>query len=147
MKRIWVIAAACLALAGCAAETPRPDFRAALDAHLAAIQARDLDAFKATLTSDATLYTIFPNGEALTTTADAVLLHESWFKEKNWQWHGEVVRLIEGADMATALLKYEYRDMPEGEPRSAWLALVFKLEDGEWRLVHDQNTRIENGEG
>lgn len=142
-----MIALASLAIVSCTRETPRPDFRTALDAHLAAIQARDLDAFKATLTKDATLYTIFPNGEALTTTADAVLLHESWFKEKNWQWDGEVVRIIEGADMATAILKYEYRDMPEGEPRWAWLALVFKLEDGEWRLVHDQNTRIEKGQG
>ena len=49
---------------------------------------------------------------------------------------------MEGADMAAAFMKYDYRDTPDGEPRSAWLTLIFKLEEGEWRLIHDQNTRI-----
>ena len=54
----------------------------------------------------------------------------------------ELIRIIEGEDMAMALYSYAYRDTPDGEPRSSWLMLLFKLEDGVWRLVHDQNTRI-----
>ncbi|MEQ8179887.1 MAG: nuclear transport factor 2 family protein [Amphiplicatus sp.] len=136
--------AAAAMLAGCDAQKPAPpDFGAALQEHLAAIQARDLDAFAATLTADETLYTVFPNGGALTTRQAAVDLHRDWFADPNWVWEGETVHKIVGADMALALIKYDYRDTPEGAPRSAWLSLLFRLEDGEWRLVHDQNTRID----
>jgi ketosteroid isomerase-like protein len=147
--RLILLAFAVLALTACevkttaTAEKARPDFRAALDAHLSAIQARDLEGFAATLTNSEELYTIFPDGGAITTPAQAKALHEEWFKDGDWRWDGEVMQIMEGADMAAALMKYDYRDAPDGEPRSAWLTLIFKLEGGEWRLVHDQNTRIE----
>lgn len=134
-----------LLLAACSAggETAaRPDFRAALDAHLAAIEARDLDAFAPTITSGDDLYVIFPNGAAIETTEGVVAFHDEWFQDENWRMDPGVVKIMEGEDMSAALLKYDYRDTPNGEPRSSWLILIFKLEDGEWRLVHDQNTRI-----
>jgi len=139
-----LLAAGAFTLAACSKVEPaRPDFRAALDAHLAAIAARDLDGFKATITNGDDLVVIFPNGAALTTTAEVVGFHEEWFADADWVWEPAVVNIIEGADMTMALLKYDYRDSAEGEPRSSWLALVFKLEGGEWRLVHDQNTSID----
>jgi ketosteroid isomerase-like protein len=132
-----------LLIAACEARTSvQPDFDAALERHLGAIQSRDLEAFVSTLTSGDTLYTIFPDGEALTTPAQAIALHKEWFADRDWVWEGEVVQKIVGTDLATALMKYDYRDAPESAPRSSWLVLVFRLEDGEWRLVHDQNTRI-----
>lgn len=131
-----------LLMACSAAEKPRPDFRAALDAHLAAISAKDLDAYKRTVTSGEDLYLIFPDGSAIETTEGVFAFHQEWFEDSNWRMEPEVMKVMEGEDMSAALLKYDYRDTPEGEPRSAWLVLIFKLEDGEWRLVHDQNTRI-----
>ncbi len=113
---------------------------AALDRHLTAIQSRDLDAFASTLTPGDTLYLIFPNGEALTTPAQAIALHEEWFTDPDRVWEGQVVRTIVGADMATVLMRYEYLDTKESAPRTSWLVLVFKLEGGHWRLIHDQNT-------
>lgn len=142
VKRILFLTGVLLLAACGAAETPRPDFRATLDAHLAAIAAKDLDAFKPTITGGDDLYVIFPNGAALETTEQVLAFHEEWFADSNWRMDPDVVKVIEGEDMATALLKYDYRDTPDGEPRSSWLVLVFKLEDGAWRLVHDQNTRI-----
>ncbi len=122
----------------------RPAFRPALQAHLDAIGARDLAAFKPTVTTRDDLYVVFPSGEVIETTDGVVSFHEEWFKDANWRWDGEVVKILEGADMAAALMKYEYRDTPEGAPRSSWLVLIFALENGAWRLVHDQNTRIES---
>ena len=130
-------------LAACEAKAPvRPDFRAALDAHLAAIEAKDIDAYKPTVTADEDLWIVFPGGETIETTEGVIGFHEEWFKDPDWRWNGEVVKTMEGEDMAAAFMKYDYRDTPDGDPRSSWLALIFKLENGEWRLVHDQNTRI-----
>ncbi|GJL93567.1 YybH family protein [Hyphococcus sp.] len=147
--RAILFAFAVLALASCdvkttaTAEKARPDFNAALQRHLDAIAVRDLDAFTATITAGDDLNVIFPNGAVLENTNAVVAFHREWFSDDQWRMDPAVVKTIEGADMATALLKYDYRDTPDGAPRSSWLALVFKLERGEWRLVHDQNTRIE----
>lgn len=141
-------AATCLllALTACAPQnetlkTP-PPFEPALSAHLAAIEARDLEAFKATITSGDDLEVIFPNGEVLASTSEVIAFHEEWFADPDWRWDGEVVKTEAGADMAYALVRYDYRDTPDGAPRTSWLALIFGLEDDEWRLIHDQNTRI-----
>ena len=120
-----------------------PDFRAALDNHLKMVTSRDLEGFKATLTKGDDLKVIFPNGSELPSTKDVVAFHSEWFQDKDWIMEPDVVKVIEGSDKATALIKYAYRDHAEGPPRSSWLVLVFALEDGEWRLVHDQNTRID----
>jgi hypothetical protein len=138
-----VLLSSTLLLGACASQPPaQPDLDAALTRHLASIQNRDLAEFAATLTQDDTLYMIFPNGEALLTPAQAVDWHRGWFTNPDWVWEGEILRKMVGTDMATVLMKYHYRDAPEGEPRSFWFVLVFELEGGEWRLIHDQNTRI-----
>ncbi len=129
-----------------AAETTAPAFRPALEAHLATIASRDLEGFEKTLTGDGDLNVIFPNGVLLPTNKDVMDFHEQWFADTDWVMEPEIVKVIEGGDMATALLKYRYRDTADGEARSNWLVLVFQVEDGEWKLVHDQNTRIENPE-
>ncbi len=140
-RRAFVALALAAALSACAASAPRPSFTDALDAHLAAIGARDLAGFEKTISDDDFLV-IFPNGEALETRAAVVDFHKEWFADPAWRMTPEIVKIIEGDDFSTALLKYDYRDTPDGAPRAAWLNLVFKLENGEWRLVHDQNTRI-----
>ncbi|MFC2952138.1 YybH family protein [Marinicaulis aureus] len=142
MKYLVVLFGA-LWLAACgAAETTRPDFRTALDAHLAAIAAKDFDAYKPTVTSGEDLHLIFPDGSVIETTQGVFDFHEEWFADSNWRMDPDVVKVMEGEDMAAALLKYDYRDTPEGDPRASWLILVFGLENGQWRLIHDQNTRI-----
>lgn len=45
--------------------------------------------------------------------------------------------------MAMAVIKYTYRAKPEQEPFETWLTYVFKLEEGAWRIIHDQNTALD----
>jgi ketosteroid isomerase-like protein len=47
-------------------------------------------------------------------------------------------------ELAIATVRTRYEDTVDGKPywSENWLTLVFKLEKGEWRLIHDQNTRI-----
>ncbi len=142
MKHALALIGLMLLTACSEAEAPRPDFRAALDAHLAAIEGKDLEAYKPTVTGGDDLHLIFPDGSTIDTTEGVFDFHREWFDDPNWVMEPEVVKVMEGEDMAVALLKYDYRDAPDGAPRSSWLVLVFQLEDGAWRLVHDQNTRI-----
>ncbi len=69
-------------------------------------------------------------------------MHEAWFKDPHWIWEGSVIRTDVGQDMAMAIIKYEYRAKKEDAPSSTWLTYVFRLEDGEWRLIHDHNTAL-----
>ncbi len=121
----------------------KPDFNAALQQHFVAISNRDLETFKSHLTRGDKLFTIVQNGHAFTTPAETIEIHEQWFKDPNWTWEGSVIHQVVGEDMAMALVKYEYRAKSEVEPFSTWLLYVFQLQDGEWRIVHDQNTALD----
>lgn len=121
----------------------KPDFSAALEAHLAAIANRDLAAFKSHLTKGDTLYTVVQNGHAFKTPAETIAIHEQWFQDPNWSWQGQVVHQVVGNDMAMALLKYTYQPNPETPPFETWLVYVFQLQNGAWRIVHDQNTALD----
>lgn len=121
----------------------KPDFESALREHFTAIADRDIEAFKSHLTSSETMYTIVQNGYAFTTPRQSIELHEQWFKDPEWTWEGSLVHSVVGDDVAMALVKYRYRPKPEAEGFETWLTYVFRLEDGHWRIVHDQNTALD----
>lgn len=121
----------------------KPDFDSALKNHLESIAARDIEAFKGNLTLDETLYTVVQNGHAFTKKSELIAIHEQWFQDPNWVWKGDVVHKVVGQDMAMALVKYQYQAKPEDAPFSTWLVYVFQLQDGKWRIVHDQNTALD----
>jgi len=121
----------------------KPDFDQAVQAHFDAINNRDIVAFSNHMTQDDTLYTVVQNGHAFTTPAEIVAIHEEWFKDPNWIWEGKLIHKVVGEDVALALVKYDYRPKPEDKPLTSWLAYVFRIEGGEWKIVHDQNTSLD----
>jgi hypothetical protein len=121
----------------------KPDFDLALQKHFDAIANRDIEAFKSHLTKGDTLYTIVQSGHAFTSPAETIALHEQWFKDPNWVWEGSVVHKVVGEDVAMALIQYQYRPRREDVPVVTWLTYVFQLQEGEWRIVHDQNTALD----
>jgi len=120
--------------------------RATLDAHLAAVNARDLDALLATVTSGESLTLILPSGNVLTTREQYRQLHVDWFAETDWRMVFEVKQVRELGDTGIALVKYQSQakqaDSSYQTQREALLSLVFAREAGAWRLVYDQNTVI-----
>lgn len=118
----------------------RTSFRDALDEHLAALQARDIDRFAATLGSDA----ITVDGAARTTRGtDAVArAHAAWFASADrWSFEYEVTYARELGDAGIALLDVRYRNEPAVEAARFVLSLVFERGvDGEYRMIFDQNT-------
>jgi ketosteroid isomerase-like protein len=139
-----VIAFFLFTLTSCSGGTSmKPDFDTALQQHFAAISNRDIEAFKSHLTRSDTLYTIVQNGHAFTSPAETIEIHKQWFKDPKWVWEGSVVHKVVGEDMAMALVKYQYRAKPEDTPIVTWLTYVFQLQEGQWRIVHDQNTALD----
>lgn len=117
------------------------DFTAALDRHLAAIGARDLDAYMDTVHDEATY--ILPNGKTVTGAEDVRAFHEGWFQDPDWTMETEITSTRVHQDTAVAVLRVDYRDLdPEGKPYrlNYLLSLVFARAEGRWLLVHDQNT-------
>ncbi|MFB7914193.1 YybH family protein [Streptomyces sp. NPDC056061] len=117
------------------------EFTTALDRHLAAIGARDLDAYMETVHDEATC--ILPNGKTVTGAADVRAFHRDWFQDPDWTMETELTSSVVQRDTAVAVLRVDYRDLDaEGEPYrlSYLLSLVFARADDRWLLVHDQNT-------
>ncbi len=148
--RVRALVAAGFLVLGSASAAPSPSaddsLRRTLDAHLAAINARDLDALLRTVTAGPRLTLILPDGRRLTTREEYRQLHVDWFQETDWRMRFEVVETRAFADAGVALVKYRSQTrQPDGAyatRREAWLSLVFAKEAGEWRLVFDQNTVI-----
>ena len=139
IKKIILISAVLLTAA---CQPAAPPFQEALDTHFKAIQTKDIELYKTTLTKSETLPLIFPDGSYMPTREQVEAFHTGWFEDKNWRMAFEEVTRVVGKDLASILLRTSYRDTPEGPPRFAYLNLLFQLQDGEWRLIHDQNTRI-----
>jgi ketosteroid isomerase-like protein len=121
----------------------KPSFEEAIQRHFDAITNRDIEAFKAHMTRNEVMYTIVQNGHAFTTPEEIIAVHEEWFKDPNWVWEGTLVHKVVGEDMGMALVKYDYRPKSEDQSVSTWLTYVLRIEEGEWRIVHDQNTCLD----
>lgn len=121
----------------------KPDFDIMLKQHLDSINHRDLDKFKAHVTTNGVMYTIVQNGFAFKTPKELIATHEEWFKNPDWIWEGSVIHKVVGEDMAMALIKYDYRAKAKDKPFSTWLTYVFQLQDNEWRIIHDHNTAMD----
>ena len=121
----------------------KPDFDLALQEQLDAISNRDIEAFKAHLTEGDTLYTVVQNGLALTRPEDTVALHDFWFKDKAWSWKGTVAHKVVGEDMALAVIRYSYQHNENTPPFENWRTYVFQIQNGSWRIIHDQNTALD----
>jgi ketosteroid isomerase-like protein len=121
-----------------------PNFKTALAAHLDAVSSRNLDGLKSTLTHSEALDLYLPNGKMLSSKSEFIEFHQNWFRETGWTMHFEPVSSAVTRELAIATVRTRYEDTVDGKPywSENWLTLVFKLEKGEWRLIHDQNTRI-----
>ena len=138
---------ATLALGACQSvpDAPPTSFRDTLERHVAAIQSRDYQGIVDTITTGEELVLIFPDGERYETRAQFLAFHREWFADRDWVMVLEPVRVWEGRDYGYALYRTSYDPDGAGPTpgRPAYLSLGFRLENGQWRLVHDQNTRIE----
>ncbi len=131
-----------LAIFSANASAQQSNFKEAVEKHLNAVENRDLTNFVDTITTTDRLLVIMPDGSQLTSTKAVIDFHIEWFKDKDWIWNPAIDRIIEGENQSTALVKYSYQNNADDTKRYYWLVLVFQIENGTWRLIHDQNTAI-----
>jgi ketosteroid isomerase-like protein len=141
-----LIVTSALAATSPSKSTAAPPFRAAVETHLAAISARNLDALVPTLTDGKELPMIAPNGYKFDTRQQYIDFHKQWFAAPDdGKLEVQIVSVIESPTLSHALIKSRYTSKDAaGKQQSGvtWLALTFALEKGTWRLVFDQNTLI-----
>jgi uncharacterized protein (TIGR02246 family) len=116
----------------------REDAAATIDAHLAAVVNRDLDAYLATVHPNVTV--IITSG-AMLRGKDAVAdFHREWFADPNWTYQATPVRTVSTDAAVSAVVEVTYRGGPDAEPSRFLMGLVFARESNKWLLVHDQCT-------
>ena len=120
------------------------DFDCTVKKHLEAIQNRDFPAFVETITQGETISFILPNGNYTSDRESYLSMLEGWFETPGWRLKTKVVNQSVTSDMGFVLLLVSYdEDDRDGKPYHLdhYLLLIFQKEKGEWRLVHDQNTK------
>jgi len=113
-------------------------FLEAFEEHIDAIKTRDIDRFAATLARDE-VRLVGGDGSVIEGHEIAVAAHREWFMNDAWTFEPEILWTREEAGAAWALTRVTYR---ESGTKHFLLLFLFVQEDGEWRLVYDQNTPI-----
>lgn len=112
--------------------------------HVAAVQARDMAGLERTITGGEALTLILPNGTRTDTRAAFLAFHREFFASPTWSIRFQVLSKVEGPDYGVITTRSFYSDTDNGQPvnTSSWVTFTFRRENGEWRLIHDQNTRV-----
>lgn len=111
----------------------------ALEEHLEAISERDIDRFAATLATNDVRF-VGGDGRIIEGRENVVAAHRDWFMAEGWRFQPEILWTREEAGAAWALTRVTYTE--NGATRMFLLLFLFVDEDGNWRLVYDQNTPI-----
>lgn len=120
-------------------------FRDAVARHIEAIQTRKMEALLDTITAGEKLCLILPGGQRLGSRREYLDFHTEWFSETNWSMQFEALDYVESPAMGIAVFRTRYRERSEdGRIRRSdgILSLGFARENGSWRLVFDQNTKL-----
>ena len=119
-------------------------FENTLAVHLNAIKTSNITDLIPTIAENVAM--ISPDGNKMDSKEVFVKFHENWFKQKNWEWEGDIVRTESSDSLGYALIKYRFIQKDSvGNIQfqdNEYLVLIFKNSAEGWQLVHDQNTRI-----
>jgi ketosteroid isomerase-like protein len=115
-------------------------FHAGLAEHLAAISARDIDRFAATVSDDPEARVVAPDGGVVARRHAIVAAHRDWFATGGWTFAPQILFERTSDALGFALLDVAYREA--GKQSRFLLSVVFVREDGVWRLLYDQNTPL-----
>lgn len=144
--RIFVTIAAALAIqfssAQAHAHAACREFDEDLRLHLESVRNRDMATLERTITSDALLPLILPDGTRTDTRQAYLAFHRGFFSDKRWRMDFEEQGRVASDGFVLVSLKSTFRADADAPGRSSWLSMGFRCESGRWRLAFDQNTRL-----
>jgi ketosteroid isomerase-like protein len=111
----------------------------ALEEHLDSITERDIDRFAQTLARDDVRF-VGGNGSIIEGKENVVAAHREWFMNDTWTFDPEILWTREENDAAWALARVDYSERDTA--REFVLLFLFVKEQGEWKVVYDQNTPV-----
>jgi|GEM_PF-1026689 len=117
-------------------------FSESLKLHLDAVVERNLETYMESISAES-ISMILPNGKLMANHEAIENFHAEWFEESGWEFKYKIIQQIEAEKMGYALLDVDYYNLDEQnikDYRPFFLALVFQLKDGAWKLTHDQCT-------
>ncbi|WP_196139709.1 nuclear transport factor 2 family protein [Aliikangiella sp. G2MR2-5] len=129
-----------------AESTTHCDFECTLSQHLQAIQTKDFEAFEKTITPEAKLTFILPNGKYFDDSAEYRQMLKEWFKQDGWTFNFKVISKYSSNTFGHALLLIDYNEADRGgKPYHLdhYLSLIFEKQGSHWYLIHDQNTKTD----
>lgn len=150
MRHGRAIIAAVALIAGCdgAIAPPAPcDFDCALERNLAASRTHDADAFAETITRGNDIQLVEPYGPVRHGRAAYLEALRSFVGRGGYIFDYDIVDRRVGDELGYALLDVTMRFDDSQQTFRYYQLLIFALEDGEWRVVHDQITAADSIEG
>jgi hypothetical protein len=144
MKHILILITALLAACNPPENPNAPPFRPAVEAHLAALKAHDMEALLPTLTSGNSLLMMDDNGIRSETLQEYLEYQRRWFADNIGSTiEPEILDVMETFAFGHALVRYRYT-VPgaagQAQTLESWLTLTFDLENGSWRLTMRSET-------
>jgi hypothetical protein len=145
MKYILVlITAALLGACNPPENSNAPPFRAAVEAHLAALSARDMEALSSTLTDKDSLLIIDSAGDRTETRQQYIDSQRQWLALNiDRRFEAEILDVVELAAFGHALVEYRFSPQNAADEmytQKSWSTLTFDLENGSWRLSMRSDT-------
>lgn len=110
-----------------------------------ALKRKDLQQVLSLISVDEDVCQVLLNGAPINGRSAFINLQTAWLADPDWKLDYTILRTIETAEMAYALLLVDYSDptlRDELYNKQHYLSLVFTRKDDRWCLVHDQTTVV-----
>ncbi len=121
-------------------------FTKTLQTHLAAIEHRNLDSLKSTLSPTGEMQLILPGLKIKNTAEEFIALHQEWFKDTTWTIEIKIVNIKVGDKIGMAITEVMYREPDRnGKPYFNHMITSYVLEkiNNKWYVIKDHASSIE----
>lgn len=118
------------------------DFDQALKKHLNAVQTENLREYLSTVSNGKNISMILPGGRYYNQKDQVQAFHKDWFEQSDFDFQYRIIKKDISKEMAYAVLDVSLTD--DGNTSTFYLGVIFRNENGKWKLVHDQCTLYKN---
>jgi ketosteroid isomerase-like protein len=150
MRKFAGLAMMLLGVAGCTGESAAPlcDFFCTVEEIVHASETHDWDAFEALVTEGDAIRLVEPYGPVrVGREAYIEALYGAFHDERPASLDYGIVERRAGTDMGYVLFDVEMRVEGQEEPWRYHQLVILALENGEWRIIHDQITAVDSDPG
>ena len=119
------------------------EFLAVAAKFLTSVKQRDFQTFERFFREDLEFTAILPGGKIINDVPAFMASQTSWFNGKTGSFDFMLQRAEATSDLGTAFAVVDYKNVDSsGKPfeLEIYISFIFRKVDGNWFLVHDQNT-------